>query len=381
MEVLRVVRSPQRPGGLILRGRRAMLMLAVASAVTACATGRAPRASREGVTPTGPVWPMVTKEHVDLWLHGYALLTRDAAQVPVFRRGYRDSVDALRRRENVLTALDANHDKLATLMAQNPEISNGQFLPLYFDSWDAMSGAIHAFLEAQGDPRLADPQQRAHVALIASMFPTAQDREWLRLFTQSLGDESQHFFHAYWTAQEQARRPLVVAVDSLWESLRPRFQHFLTKTQQVNGELVLSLVLGGEGRTLNASAQHNVMTVGMPVSRADLNVPIYGFAHEAVQGITSAAINQNTTAAQQRSGQAGAYAPTAAVRGGAMLMERVAPEFLDGYMRYYLAQTGVTPPAGNVEPAFTAAFQLPSAILASIDGQIGTALGTGGSGI
>lgn len=373
MEVLRVVRPAHGPGTVMRRGMRGVALLA-AAALTACATGGARRGA-EAAAPRGPVWPVVTHEHVDLWLHGYALLTRDAAQVPVFRRGYRDSVDALRHRDNVLTALDANHEKLATLMAQNPEIGGGQFLPLYFDSWDAMTAAIQAFLQAQGDPRTAEPSQRQNVALIASLFPTAQDREWLRLFTQALGDESQHFFHTYWTAQERARGPFVTAVDSLWESLRPRFQRFLTNTHQLNGELVLSLVLGGEGRTLNASPQHNVVVVGLPDSRAELDVPIYGFAHEAVQTIAAGAIARNTTAAQQRSGEAGAYSPTAAVRGGAMLIERVAPELLDGYMRFYLAQAGVAAPAGNAEPTFTATFQLPSAILASIDSQIGRALG------
>ncbi len=354
------------------RGGR-LAALAAAAVLTACAPGGTRHAS-EAPVPKGPVWPVVTHEHVDLWLHGYALLTRDAAQVPVFRRGYRDSVEALRHHDNVLTALDANHQKLATLMAQNPEIGNGQFLPLYFDSWDAMTAAIHAFLDAQGDPRDADPAQQRNVALIASLYPTAQDREWLRLFTQSLGDESQHFFHAYWVEQERKRGPLVAAVDSVWESLRPRFQRFLTNTQQVNGELVLSLVLGGEGRTLNASPQHNVVVVGLPDSRAELDMPIYGFAHEVVQTITAAAIARNTTIAQQRSGEAGAYSPTAAVRGGAMLLERVAPDLMNGYMRFYLSQAGVAVPAGNPEPTFTATFQLPSAILASIDSQIAKAL-------
>ncbi|MDE3215349.1 MAG: hypothetical protein KGO03_03050 [Gemmatimonadota bacterium] len=353
-------------------GRGAALL--AAALLSACAPGHG-RPASVAPTPQGPVWPVETREDVDLWLHGYALLTRDAAQVPVFRRGYRDSVEALRRRANVLTALDANHQKLATLMAQNPEIANGQFLPLYFDSWDQMTAAVHAFLGAQGQPALADPPDRQHVALIASMFPTAQDREWLRLFTQALGDESQHFFHGYWTAQEERRRPFVVAADSLWQSLRPRFQQFLTSTHQVNGDLVLSLALAGEGRTLNATPQHNVMVVGLPDSRAELDVPIYGFAHEAVQTITAQAIGENTTVAQQRSGEAGAYSATAAVRGGAMLIERAAPELLDGYMRFYLAQAGMAAPPGNAEPAFTAAFQLPSAILASIDRLVGAALG------
>ncbi|HVA58208.1 MAG: hypothetical protein WBQ26_13690 [Gemmatimonadaceae bacterium] len=349
----------------------AALVAAVMS--SGCATGM--RGTRAPAAAPAPVWPVVTREHVDLWLHGYAMITRDAAQVPVFRRGYRNSLDVLRRKDNVLTGLDANHERLATLMAQNAEITNGQFLPLYFDSWDEMVQTINAFLGADGDARTAPPALRVQVALVASMFPTAQDREWLRLFTQSLGDESEHFFHQYWVSQQEACKPLVVAVDSLWQSLRPRFQSFLTNTHQLDGQLVLSLVIGGEGRTLNASPQHNVMVVALPESRADLDDPIYGFAHEAVQSIANSAIIDNTTAAEQRSGVAAGYAPTAAVRAGAMLMDRAAPEFADGFMRFYLRQAGVTPPPGNVEATFVATFPLPTAIEASMDRQINTALG------
>ncbi len=337
-----------------------------------CATGA--RGTAAPAVATKATWPVVTREHVDLWLHGYAMITRDVAQVPVFRRGYRDSIEAVRRRDNVLTGLDANHARLAALMAQNPEIGSGQFLPLYFESWDEMVEAINACLDAGGDPRAAAPALRVQVGLVASMFPTAQDREWLRLFTQSLGDESEHFFHQYWVAQEQARGPLVVAADSLWQSLRPRFQRFLVNTHQVDGQLVLSLAVGGEGRTLNATPQHNVVVVALPGSRAELDDPIYGFAHEAVQTIANAAIAANTTAAVRLSGEAGSDVSNAAVRGGEMLMDRVAPEFADGYMRSYLRQAGITPPETNVEATFVATFPLSPAVEASMDRQINAAL-------
>ncbi len=359
-----------------MRGwHRATAVAVMAAAVTACATGSGGRKPASAVVPSVDSWSMVTRLHVDLWLHGYAMLTRDATKVPVFRRGYRDAIEAVRRKQNVLTGLDANHVKLAALMAQNPEISNGQFMPLYFDSWDAMVQAIHAFLQAGGNPREAAPADRRQVALIASMYPTVQDRDWLRLFTEALGDESDHFYHQYWMAQQKADADLVVNADSLWRSLRPRFQRFLTNTKQTDGQIVLSLVLGGEGRTMNASPSHNIVVVPMPESRAGIAEPIYVFAHEVVQVISSDAVAANTTPVQQRSGVAADYSPIAAVRGGYMLIERVAPELANGYMRFYLQQTGVTPPAGDPEATFIATFQIPTAIEADMERGISGALG------
>jgi hypothetical protein len=369
MEILRSLRSPHRSRHMSPRALRTFGLTVATVALSACATGRgAGRA--DAITPSVDSWPVVTREYVDLWLHGYAMLTRDAAQVPVFRRGYRDSIEAVRHRANVLTGLDANHANLALLMTQNPEISNGQFVPLYFTSWDQIVQASGAFVDG-GALGGATPADRRSSAILGSMYPTVQDREWLRLFTQSLGDESAHFYHQYWMAQEEARRSTVVAVDSLWRAVRPRFQRFLTNTGQTDGQLVLSLVLGGEGRTMNAAPQQNIVVVTMPESAAGAAEAIYVFAHEVVQVVSNQAVNDNTTAAQQRSGDAAGFSPTAAVRGGAMLLQHVAPELADGFMRYYLTQAGRAAPAGNPEATFVAAFPLPTAILADMERQIG----------
>jgi len=357
---------------MMSRAWRATILLAAAGTMAACATGRGN--NRAAVTPSVDSWPVVTREHVDLWLHGYAMITSDAAQVPVFRRGYRESIEAVRRRDNVLTALDANHAKLAALLAQNPEIGNGQFVPLYFTSWDQLTKAVDGFVHADGAATDVAPADRRSFAILASMYPTVQDREWLRLFTQSLGDESDHFYHQYWTAQQQTHHGIIVAVDSLWRSVRPRFQRFLTNTGQTDGQIVLSLVLGGEGRTMNASPKQNIVVVTMPDSLAGVAQPIYVFAHEVVQLISNQAISANTTAEQQRSGAAAGFSPIAAVRGGELLLERVAPELADGFMRYYLSQAGAAVPAGNPEAAFVGAFPLPTAIIADMDRQIGSKL-------
>jgi hypothetical protein len=38
-----------------------------------------------------------TREHIDLWLHGYALVQDDTAQVPFFERGYRDRLTVAKK--------------------------------------------------------------------------------------------------------------------------------------------------------------------------------------------------------------------------------------------------------------------------------------------
>jgi hypothetical protein len=304
------------------------------------------------------------------------MLSRDSAQVPVFRRGYRDSLTARRRRQNVLTNLDVNHTQLAGTIGRNPEILNGQFVPMYFASFEQMQQVATAFIDAEGNPRqVADQNVRMLFAVLASAFPTAQDREWLRLFVQCLQDESAKFFHQYWLDEQRIKRPAVVAADSVWQTYRLRFKRFLDNSQQSHGDLLLSTVLGGEGRTVNFSTRRNVIAVTLPDSPALAAEPIYVLAHEAIQVLATPAVNDNTTPAEQRSGAAGQYSSVAAVRGGAMLLQRVAPELLDGYMRYYLRQANVRVSGGDAQGEFTATFQLPGAILSGLARQLDVVLG------
>jgi hypothetical protein len=63
-------------------------------------------------------------EHVDLWLHGFALLTSDTGGVPFFARGYKQEVTALKRKQNLYTQLDANQPNLSARFATNPTLAN-----------------------------------------------------------------------------------------------------------------------------------------------------------------------------------------------------------------------------------------------------------------
>src|SRR5919199_456862 len=80
--------------------------------------GGAAAAATPGVTTDAP-WPLKTREHVDLWLHGFAMISEDTTRVPFFRRGYRDQMVVLHNRANVTTSLDVNRDQLRSRLAIN----------------------------------------------------------------------------------------------------------------------------------------------------------------------------------------------------------------------------------------------------------------------
>src|SRR6185503_7289174 len=104
-------------------------------------------------------------------------------------------------------------------------------------------------------------------------------------------------------------------------------------TQQQNGELYLSFPLDGEGRTVQFSKVQNAVAVGFPDNSRDVDGVFYTFAHEVAGSVASSAIEDNTTPADRRAGTTARYEQSAAVRAGALLLERVMPNAVPGYMR------------------------------------------------
>lgn len=335
------------------------------------AAGR-PAGARPGVD-----WPVMTREHIDLWLHGYAMVQDDSAQVPYFARGYRDRLVVAKNQARVVTALDRARDSLRARIAQNPGLVGGQFIPLSFATWDDMRRAIDSFLAAQGSLQRARTQQEAFVIqLLAGYFPSRADREWLRSFSAGLEDERAKFYHEYWLRQQRERAPALAAVDSAWQrQYRPKLQRYFNNTQQQSGELILSLPLDGEGRTVSGSERENVMVVAFPARPADAPELVYVVAHEAIAKLAATAISDNTTPSQKREGAGDRFASPAAVLGGLLLVERTLPELADGYARYYLRAAGRPSTGANPRAALQAAFPLQAGIRDDIRRQLDVVLG------
>ena len=364
------------------------LVAALAVSLAACAgtppVTETPAPSRGGATPAPESprpaespWPVKTREHLDLWLHGFAMISDDTARVPLFRPGYRDAMVQRRRQANVATALDANHETLRDRLRTNPDLVNGQFVPLYFASWDEMRQAAALFLQVNGDPRQANNQQAAQmIAFFAASFPTAADREWLRLFLVALDDERTAFYRAYWQGEQQARLGVFTTVDTLWQRRAlPRLRGFLNNTQQPGGDLMLSLPLGGEGRTVSDRRTENVVAVTYPETPAAAAEAVYVFAHEAVGALAAQAVTDNVTPAEAREGATGRLQSAAAVQAGYALLRRAAPDLAAGYASYYLRVAGVRSPAGtDPAAALQSAFPLPTAVRDAITRQIESVL-------
>ena len=349
--------------------RRAALAVLIVAAMAAAEAG----AQAGAPARSGTRWPVKTREHVDLWLHGFAIVAPDSSAVPLYRLGYRDALIVARNSANAVTELDANADVLKAALVSRPPLLAAQFLALEFGTWADLAGALDAFVRADGDPRRAAGANAQMTARLASIFRTREDRDFARRYLTGLVSERERFHRQWWVAETRGRDAALAAVDSLWQRrFRPALQSFLNHTQQPDGELILSTVLEAEGRTVSNAKQQNTIVVGFPKSPEHAADAIYCALHEMVGSLTAAAVHDNVTPAEKRAGVADRYQSMALVRGGAILAARLGPDVASGYMAFYL-RAGGRPATGDIPGDFARAFPLPDAMLASIERQVAVA--------
>lgn len=232
--------------------RTVLLAATVALGAAGCAGTQSTAAPLTRAEP-GVQWPVKTREHVDLWLHSFALLMDDTATVPLFARGYRDQLTVIKNSRNILTGLDSSRAALAATLKARPAFEGTQFLALYFGSWEEMRQAFEYFLRAEGDPaKSGNREVQAVIAFLAQQFPRAEGREFARRLIAGVASERERFHHAWWVEQQRERSAALAAADTLWQRRwRPALQRYLNHTQQASGDLILTLALV----TVRASAR------------------------------------------------------------------------------------------------------------------------------
>lgn len=372
MDVLRHLRTEI----VILRRTSAVVLFAIALTLGGCAGAQAKAAPLRPIA-RGSQWPVKTREHVDLWLHGFALISEDTATVPLYARYYRDHVTIEKNKRGLYTALDSSRSVLAATLRTRPVLEGAQFLALYFGSWEELRQAIDYFVKAEGDVSHAKNREvQAIIAFLAQQFPRKEDREFAQRFVTALEGERTSFHHQWWLDEQRARSAALARADSLWQSRwRPALQSYLNHTQQGNGDLIVSRALGGEGRAVPAGKNASQYAVAWPSTADSAEVMLFAFAHEAAGAVANVAVNDHLTPAQQRDGAGAKLAAIALVRGGALLVERIDSALAERYARWYLEQSGMTVPTRDALSALALAFPMSQEMIDSMKRQIALAFG------
>lgn len=337
------------------------------AAILAAACGLTPGAEPEPEPERVVGWQVGAREHIGLWYHGLATVLTpegDDEVLPRYDPAYRDSIVAIKRRMGVYpTPLDQRAAEFGRTFEESYE--GLEFVPLYFGSTEALFSAIEIWEQSRGDPRRAGSAQAARIVqFFSSLFPRPAQRaavtEWARL----LREEHQIFYQAYWQDRQPMLQARIQAVQAEWDELAPALRDYLDYIQLENGHLFLVPALSVEGRLVTQGLRvPRAAVLEPPANRPELAA--LGFVHEIVYPVAREAVRDYLAPARIRELGEERVLALAAVRGGAMLLQEVAPQRVEAYQSLYLDAAG-RPPAANgaddLDAAFRRAFPLPNGL-------------------
>lgn len=344
----------------------AFLVSVAATLVASCGGTGAP--AGEG-PPAGAAdeWRFGVEPHIALWYHGLALArvgVDDTAPVPIYRRGYAEEAEAARRRAGARSSPFAQDPAaLGARLAAAGAADRMQFLPLYFESWSQLIQAVDVWRQAAGDPNRASGEAAAAIAFLSSLFPTAVQRAAVVDWAAALEAERSAFFDAWWRAAEP--RSLAAETEALWRRMQPELIAFLRYNDATSGRVSLTPALGGEGR-LDIGRGVAVAAVGAGRTVDDPGTIVARVIHELSYALAAEAIRDAVAPARIREIGEDVLVARAAVRAGALVLERVAPELVDAYRRDYLRAAGADPARSSLADAFPLPGELIDALESSV---------------
>lgn len=335
-----------------------VLALVCALPLAGCAAGGG-QGDPQAVAPAEG-WTFSAPAHAGLWYHGLALAGAGADSAPVlplYRPDHADDVARAGRGAGGPDFVALGRD--LTLSGAD---HGAQFLPLYFGDWASLLEAVQLWERAGGDPRRAQSQETAQViAFLSAQFSTADQRRAVLRFVQALEQERSFFFDRHWSAS--APLQAVRAVEDRWRELRPRLVHFLRYTDFDRGRGAAVPALGPEGRALTTLQPTRVAFGLRPGESAD--VAVVRLIHEAGYALAAEAVRDHVAPAEIRRLGEATLVGRAAVRAGAMVVERLLPELTPDYRRYYTSVVGES--SSRFEQAFPLPDELRAGLVEAID--------------
>lgn len=315
-------------------------------------------------------WTVTTRPDMDLWYHGLAYTGLGAdGDAPIYQPGYVPAVVSAKQVAGVFpTVLDQRAAEFAQEFAADERFSILQFLPLYFATSDAFFAALNAWIQADGNPQaVSDPARAQAVAFIAEQLPTTAQRRTIASWLEVLAEEDRVFFEDYRQGLATSDFAGVTrSVQSAWDGLVPNLQPFLDYVMLSGGELILSVPIGSEGRTVALGRNSNRVATGMP-DPATPSHAVWAFIHELMYPFVGPIIEDEIAPADLRELDREALARRTAIRAGAILIEKVAPAESAEYRSAYMDWAGES-------GSFEAAFPIPADLAAALEDRITTVL-------
>jgi hypothetical protein len=333
--------------------------------------GIAPVGMRAGeVRRTG--WRVRARPQVDLWYHGLATVgaARDTL-LPQYNPAYPADMRQVKRGRGLApTRLDSLTEYFRSQFRSRDQFQFFDQLPLYFQ--DATPHQMLTALEAVADRRAyrndaVSPEAMAGASVAAQVFTRGNQRRVLKRYVEALQQEWDVFYGEYWEQTTTANLDRLSDLDEFWAvSVAPRLEDFFAQRWLDAGTIMVSPAVGPDGR----------LFIGAPSDRTDNQVvvwspagssprePAYHVIKELCYSVVTAALDGLVDMREETR----PLRMTAAVRCGALVLDRYAPILSAGYRGAMLHGVGVTGTA--TVRLFEGQFALDPEILAALSDEI-----------
>jgi hypothetical protein len=327
-------------------------------------------AQSEPSRQTAEGWRFTAAPHADLWFHGLALVgLQGFAPMPLYDAAYGDRLRAAKKAAGVYpTPLDTLAAQLREAFEQDSVFELLHFVPLYFPT-SAPLEMLDVLKTVSEGRRPSGFGGRA----MASVLRSRSEQRMLGAFTTLLIEEWRRFYREHWVRGETERARIVDEAQRFWDRrLATPLAPFLAEQGLVHGTAYVSVALGPEGRIFQRDPSDlfdNVAAVwalsGEPSAAA------FALMRELCYPVVSRLVEQLPIGGRDRV-YAERVSSRGAVRCGAALLERHAPDLLPAYRGLFLTQVGEQ---GESAELFVRVFGIPDGLWSAVQREIRAAPG------
>ncbi|UCG87215.1 MAG: hypothetical protein JSW71_01320 [Gemmatimonadota bacterium] len=320
-----------------------------------------------------PRWSVRLRPQVDLWYHALAIINVEREELlSRYDPSYAGAIARAKQDRGVgATRLDSLADDFRSEFGSRREFRLLDQLPLYFvdATLEQMLMALSAVADRQTYRRdKVAPEARDGAAIAAQAFSRASLRRVLGRFIEALEQEWQVFYREYWTE--------VVASDSVGRSeladfwtttVAPQLEDILADRRLDGGTILVSSAVGPEGRFFIGDprwAEDNQVVVSSPPGSGPLE-PTYHAVKEICYGIVAPALQDLVDDKVETI----SLRMVAAVRCGAMVLDRYVPILAAGYRSTMMRAVGADTATATIG-RFEERFALEPEILAALRNEI-----------
>ncbi|MGW8267458.1 MAG: hypothetical protein ACWGSQ_13910, partial [Longimicrobiales bacterium] len=332
-------------------------------------------------------WVFVLAPHVDLWFHGMATVDPvgpgpNPLYAPSYPAAARDRKAAAGLGQ---TPLDQRAAYFRDAFRRDPAMEVLHFLPLYFPD----AGRVE-FLQAletlavsrEEIPRAPSPRTQFGLTAVGSVLSSTGQRALLGGFISVLREEWDDFLAEDRRARLAGWEETRAAVQGLWDGeFGPALFPLLRGLHLTAGAVFLTPAIGPEGRIFSgipSDPSDNVLAVSTPNVGDDPRAAVFSMIREFSFPMARRALGSEEGSGQNRA-QTEGLAARAAIRAGALALDRLLPQELPAYQQYFLSRAGRSAPSPRIlGAAFQDAYPLDEGQISALREVVNTTITNGG---